>query len=175
MKKTDIIRPRGVFTVEHFRKGKLIHVQKCPNIVVNEGLDELLDVYFGHTAATANRYNGIYRNNYTPVAGDTMTSFIPAAGEIGATELSQTQRPTYTSASAVNQQTTNAASKSLFNFDNATALTVYGAFMVAGGAGSETFGGTTGTLFAASLFAASRVVNTGDELQITYNITLADA
>jgi hypothetical protein len=64
--------------------------------------------------------------------------------------------------------TDNTASPAVFNI-NGTA-TVGGCFIVTG-AGANTIGGTTGTLFSATDFAVARSVLSGDTLTVTYTIS----
>jgi hypothetical protein len=45
------LRVGGVFNGQIVRDGKVIDEFDCPNLVVNEGLDSLLDVYLGGDAA----------------------------------------------------------------------------------------------------------------------------
>jgi len=157
----------GVFTHELYRGGELIDVQSDSNTVVNEGLNHILNVVFHGGTQVPTWYIGLFEGNYTPQPTDTAANIATNATE--STAYSETARPTWTEAAAASQQITNSASKATFTI-NAT-KTIYGAFLIS----NSTKSGTTGTLAAASKFAASRAVVSADQLLITYTLTAADA
>lgn len=142
------------------------------NLVVNEGLQSMSQVYFnGGTQITA-WYLGLYgaaaSNN--PAAGDTMASH---AGWVEFTGYSQAARPqanfapaTLASPSVV----TNSASVAVFSVNVAGPVVVGGAFLCS----DNTKGGATGVLYSAGDFAApgDRTVYNGDTLQLTYTHNL---
>lgn len=149
------------------RGGKIIDEFECPNLVVNEGLDALLNIMFhGSTQITA-WFIGLFEGNYTPVAGVTAATIVAAATEC--TAYTQSTRPAYDEAAAASQAITNSASRATYTF-NAT-KTIYGAFLTS----LSTKSGTTGTLFSAAKFGTAKNVESGDELLLTYNFTAASA
>jgi len=133
------------------------------NIVVDEGLNHLLDVVFHASAQVTTWYLGVFEGNYTPVSTDTGANI--TANSTECTAYASSTRVAYVEAAAAAKVTTNAASRASFVF-NAT-KTVYGAFL----AQSSTKSGTTGVLMAASRFSASKAVDSGDELLLTYAFT----
>lgn len=161
----------GVFTVQcHDAEGKLKWEASKPNLVVNQGLQDMNTKYFTGSSYTALWYIGIYgaaaSNN--PVAGDTAASH---AGWTEITAYSQATRPAVTFGTATTADPsviTNSASPAAFSM-NGTA-TVGGAFLIS----NNTKGGTTGVLFSAADFAApgDRSVVSGDTLSVTYTFSL---
>ena len=63
----------------------------------------------------------------------------------------------------------NAAAKASFDINGST--TIFGAFVTT----NSTKGGTSGTLYGAADFAASRAVISGDTLNVTVTLTAAAA
>lgn len=160
----------GYFTVEHIRDGEVIDTFKSPNIVVDEGLNHLLDVTLSNGTQNTTWYIGIYKNNYTPVATVTAATIAGAgvANEIS-TEIDETTRPQWVEPGVVTKSITNSASPATFTAN--TGVDAYGAFLIS----SNVLGGTAGVLMAASKFAAVRNLLATDTLNVTYTLTAADA
>jgi len=155
----------GAYTGQIIRDGKVIDEFEDSNLVVNEGLNSLLNImFFASTQITA-WYLGVFEGNYTPVAGLTAATVTSASTEC--TAYASATRPAYTAATSSAQSTTNSASRASFVF-NAT-KTVYGAFLVS----NSTKSSTAGTLFSAARFGTSKSVVSGDELLLTYTFTAA--
>ena len=157
----------GVFEFELVRDGKVIDKWSDHNLVTNEGLNDLLQVYLGNGTQKATWYVGLFEGNYTPVATVTAATIASAATECVAYD--EATRPEWVEAAAASQQITNTASKATFTI-NAT-KTVYGAFLVS----DSTKGGTAGVLFAASRFSTARALIDDDQLLVTYTIQAASA
>lgn len=157
------IRVGGRFLVEHFRGDKLLDAFETPNLVVNEGLNALLNIMFNGATQVTTWYLGLFEANYTPVAG--LTAATVTASSTECTAYASATRPAYVEAAAASQSITNSASRASFVF-NAT-KTIYGAFLIS----DSTKSGTTGTLFSAARFAASKAVVADDELLLTYTFT----
>ncbi|MBZ0158394.1 MAG: hypothetical protein K8I29_19525 [Alphaproteobacteria bacterium] len=160
----------GIWTLEHERDGRIIHTQSGKNIIPTAGLNHILDVVLGATAKNANWYVGIFKNNYTPIAGNTAADSLGAAGLYGECQDADydspaTNRPAFTPAGAAAGVITNSASKASFTI--AASITVYGAFL----ASSQAKTATTGTLIAAKKFDTSRAVVDNDILYVQYEIT----
>lgn len=157
------LRVGGRFLVEHFRGDKLLDAFETPNLVVNEGLNALLDIMFRGSTQITTWYLGLFEGNYTPVAGLTAATVTAASTEC--TTYTSATRPAYDEAAASSQSITNSASRASFVF-NAT-KTIYGAFL-----GSDsTKSGTSGKLFSAARFGSAKSVVTDDELLLTYTFT----
>ena len=157
----------GVFEGQLIRKGKVIDEWRDHNLVVNEGLDALLNIMFHGSTQITSWYIGLFEGNYTPVATVTAATIVAAATEC--TAYTQSTRQAYDEAAASSQSITNSASRATFTFN--ASKTIYGACLVS----LATKSGTTGTLFSAAKFSTSKSVESGDELLLTYNFTAASA
>lgn len=154
----------GIFTYELRRKDGTIEKWKSHNLVVNQGLNHVLDVALHGVAAVNPWYVAIFEGNYVPLATDTAATIVAAATEC--TAYTEATRPEYVEAAAATQSITNSASRATFTF-NAT-KTIYGAFLTS----VATKSATTGTLLAADKAATSKAVTSGDQLLVTYTLTL---
>lgn len=143
-------------------QGKLKWVDGFTNLVTTTGKNDLLTQYFKGSAYTAAWYLGLVDNaSFSSIAAaDTAASH---AGWIESTAYSNANRPTlaFGTASAASL----AATAATFNI-NATA-TINGAFSIT----NQTKGGTTGLLYSAGSFGATRAVSNGDTLNVTLTVT----
>lgn len=164
-KNIDSFKMRGFIKADCYDKdGNLKWSEENHNIVVNVGLDYILDTAMSGGTQITTFYNGL-KGSGTPAAGDTMASH-GTWTEI--TDYSQANRPTWVEAGVSSQTLTNSASKAVFSI-NAT-VTIYGAFITT----NNTKGGTTGTLICVGNFASSRSAISGDTLELTYSVSIAD-
>lgn len=161
------LRVGGKFIGSIRRDGKIIDEFEDDNLVVNEGLNSLLDVYFGGATQITTWYLGLFEGNYTPVATVTAATITSASTEC--TAYDEATRVEYVEAAASSQSITNAANRATFTF-NAT-KTIYGAFLASASAKSA----TTGTLFSAARFSSSKSVVATDEMLLTYVFSAASA
>lgn len=161
------VRIGGVFEHEVIRDGKSLGVHRDHNIVVNEGLNHILDVQFHAATQITTWYVGIFEGNYTPLATDTAANI--TANSTECTAYDEATRVEYVEAAPSGQSITNSASKATFTMN--ASKTVYGAFIASASAKSA----TTGKLFAASKFSAARAVVDNDSLLLTYTISCSDA
>jgi len=157
----------GVFGHEVIRNGISLGRLEDPNLVVNEGLDHILDVLFKGGTQVDPWYVLIFEGDYTPVAGDTMSGFPAAATE--STAYDEATRQEFVESAISGQSLDNTASRATFTI-NAT-KTIYGAALVS----NSTKSATAGTLLAGSRFAASRNVVDNDQMLIDYTFTASDA
>lgn len=155
----------GQWDGQIIRAGEIIDEFTCPNIVVNEGLNSLLGVYFNAATQITQWYCAPFEGNYTPVAGVTAATITSASTEC--TAYDEATRVAYNEAAPASQSITNSASKATFTF-NAT-KTIYGAFLIS----NNTKSGTTGTLFSAARFGTSKNVVAADQLLLTYTFNAA--
>ena len=160
----------GTFSYEHIRDGEVIDKWEEPNIVVDEGLEYALDSAFSAGTQITAWYIGLFKNNYTPIAGNVAATFWGAgvANEV-TTEYSESTRPAWTEAGVTSKTLTNSASVAVFTF--ASPVSVYGAGLVS----TNTKGGTSGKLAAASKFSSVRSMLASDVLNVTYSLTIATA
>jgi len=166
MPKNDLILG-GSFHGQHIRGGEVIDEWEDHNLVVNEGLNSLLNIMFHGSTQIGTWYVGVFEGNYTPVA--TVTAASITADSTECTAYDETARVEYNEAAAASQSITNSANKATFTF-NAT-KTIYGAFLVSASAKSA----TSGTLFSAARFSSSKAVVDDDQLLLTYTIGAASS
>lgn len=143
---------------------------EVPNLVVNQGLQDMNTKYFKGVTYSAAWYIGLYgaASSNNPTANDTAASH-PGFTEV--TPYSNATRPAATFGTATTADPSvisNTASPASFTI-NATEV-VGGAFLIS----DNTKGGTAGVLFSAADFAApgDRSVASGDTLLVTYTFSL---
>ena len=122
------------------------------NLVVTVGKDSLLDTYFAGSAYTAAWYMGLL-NAGTPAASDTLASH---SGWTEETPYSGNRPAISWSAASAGSKTATAVSYAITG-----TATIGGAFLC------TVASGTSGTLYSAGLFSASRGVASGDTLNVT--------
>lgn len=144
---------------------ELIREWELDNLVVNQGLNDILSTYFNSGSQKTQWYLGIFQGNYAPALTDTASTWAAAATECSS--YNSATRPVWTPAAPASQQITNSASPVTFTF-NAN-VTLYGIALVS----NNVIGGTGGTLFSEATFAASQAVTSGSQLLVTYTITIS--
>lgn len=138
------------------------------NLVVNAGLNDLLDKYFKGSTYTAAFYVGLTDGTPTVAAGDTMASH---AGWTEVTAYDEANRQALTLGSVSGQAVNNGASKATFTIDT-NSTTIGGAFVVT----NNTKSGTTGTLYGAAAFSGGdKTLDDGDTLAVQINLSAAAA
>ncbi len=148
--------------------GVLRWVEKFDNIVVNTGLDDILNEYFKGSGYTAAHYVGLTDGTPTVAAGDTMASH---AGWVEVTAYDEAVRQTLTLGSVSGQSVDNSASKAVFTIDS-DSTTIGGAFVTT----DSTKGGAGGTLYGAGAFTAGdKTIDDNDVLNVTVTLTAAAA
>ncbi len=134
------------------------------NLVVNAGLNDLLDKYLKGSSYTAAFYVGLTDGTPTVAAADTMSSH---AGWAEVTAYDEANRQTLTLGSVSSQSVSNSASKAAFTIST-NSTTIGGAFLTT----SNTKGGTTGTLYGGGAFTAGdKSLDDGDTLNVTVTLT----
>lgn len=159
------------------RFGRPKWVEEIPNLVTNEGLDDLLTKYLKGSAYTAAWYVGLIDNaSFGAVAaGDTaakisLTANSPTTNDWQeADDYSESVRQTLTLGSVSGQSVNNVASKAVYSINGT--VTVKGAFI----ASSSTKGGTSGVLYGEAAFSTARDLLSGDTLNVTCTLTAATA
>lgn len=137
------------------------------NLVVNTGLDDLLDKRFKGSSYTAADYVGVTDDAPSFAAGDTMASH---AGWAEVTAYSQGTRPALTLGTVSGQSVDNSASKAAFSINGTT--TIGGAFITT----NSTKGGSTGILYGGgALTEGDRALISGDSLSVQVTLTAAAA
>jgi len=162
----------GVGLVNHYHleafdsEGNLKWEEKFSNLVVDVGLDDLLDKYLKGSAYTAAFYVGITDSTPTVVAADTMASH---AGWTEVIAYDEVTRPVLTLGTVTTQSVDNSASVAVFTV-NAGSTTIGGAFVST----DNTKSGTTGTLYSAGSFTGGdKILDASDILNVTVTLTSA--
>lgn len=165
-----LIRFDNVYTFECYGPdGQLKWADEIHNLVVNVGLDDVLDKYFEGSAYTAAHYIGLTDGTPTVAAADTMVTH---AGWVEDQNYTEATRPLldFSGDAVSGQSLSNAANKGVFSINATT--TVGGAFINT----VNTKGGTTGTLYGAGAFTqGDKPVDNGDTLNVTVTLTAAAA
>lgn len=148
--------------------GNVKWVVEEPNIVVDEGLDEILDKFWKGSTYTASFAVGLTDGTPTVAAGDTMASH---AGWVEVTAYSEAVREVLTLGTVASQSVDNTASKASFSI-NADTTTVGGAFIST----DNTKGGAGGTLVGVVAFTGGdKAADDGDTLNVTVTLTAASS
>jgi hypothetical protein len=158
--------PRITYKFEAFDSaGNLKWTETVENLVTTAGKNDMLDKYFAGSSYTATWFVGLIDNaSYTAVAvGDTMASH---AGwiETHTTYDEATREAVSWSAASAGSKTSSAVTEFTMN----ATITIKGAFLNSIG----TKGGTTGILYSAAAFAATRSLVDNDLLRVTPTYTL---
>ncbi len=157
-----------VYEVECYdRHGNLKWRDTVHNLIVNTGLDDILNQYYKGSAYTAAHYIGLTDGTPTVAASDTISSH---AGWTEVTSYTETVRQTFTPGTVSSQSVDNSANKATFSI-NAT-VTVGGIML----ATDNTKGGTTGILVGAGAFTGGdKALASGDTLNVTLTATASSA
>lgn len=158
------VRLGGVFTfVCTDKNGDLKWEAEAENIVVNEGIQHMLDTEFAGGTAIATWYLGLADNSPTFASGDTLATH---GGWVEFTEYTGDRKEWVDV--RTNQSITNSASVASFAI-NAAGGGVGGAFLC---------GAATGTvaelMSGAAISGGNRTVADGDTVELTYQFSGAD-
>lgn len=159
------LRIKGHMKFVQMRDGKQIDEWEVDNLVVNQGLNDILSVYFAAGSQKTSWFMGLFQGNYAPVASDTGANW--AANATECSSYTNATRPAWTPAAPSAQSITNSAAPASFTFN--ASVTIFGAAIVS----SNVIGGSAGTLFSEAQFQASKAVQSGDQLLVTYSYTIA--
>lgn len=151
--------------------GELLWVPKWKesihNLVVNEGLDDVLDIYFKGGTATTTWYIAIFSSDSTPAAG--WTYAVPTYTEF--TNYDESTREEWVEGTISSQSLDNSASPAEFTCTSGT-NTIYGASLVGNSTKGDTGGGAT--MFSAARFSSSRPFNAAEVLKIVVTVNGQD-
>lgn len=140
------------------------------NLITNEALNQLLDVWLSGAVANATHYVSLFRSNSTPLASWTSATYRSVVTEFE--EYDEATRPAWTEAGVSSQSISNTASPAEFTCNNTTTRTIYGAALLS--ASSKTGAGdASGTLIAATRYTVGRVVEDTDVAAVRYTINAA--
>lgn len=165
----DSMKVTGLFHVEVWRQikpGKWACIaEDFFNAMTNEGLNDMLGVYFHADTQSTAWYIGLISNSsYSALAaGDTMASH---AGWTESVAYSQSTRVQWSMGASSAKSITNGTPAT---FDMTVDNTVIkGIFVVS----NSTKSGTTGKLWSTGLFSADQTLANGDQLKVTYTVNL---
>lgn len=145
--------------------GNLVQVLEWQNLIVDAGLNQLLD---SGLASAGPWYLGLTGGTPVVAAADTLVTHAGWTEEAGYDEVG---RQVWTPGAVASQAVNNNASAAVFTI-TANSTTVGGAFL----ADSSTKGGTTGLLFAAGAFTQADVtLSAGSTITVTAEFTQAAA
>lgn len=161
-------RIRGLWVITcRDKNGNVKWVDTIENLIVNVGLDHLLDVALSAASQITTWYVGLTDGTPTVAAGDTSASHV---GWTEVTAYDEGVRQTFVEAGVSGQSLDNSASKATFTIDS-DSTTIGGAFLIS----ISTKGGSTGTLYAAGAFSAGdKVLDDDDTLDVQATFTMAD-
>jgi len=148
--------------------GAVKWIDTIDNIVVNAGLNYLLDAGLSGGSPITTWYLGLVSGTPTVAAGDTMSSH---AGWTEVTAYDEAYRVSWVDGGVSAQSVSNTASPADFTI-SADNTTIGGAFLTS----VNTKGGTTGTLYAAGAFTAgNKLLDDNDSIEVTFTATAAAA
>jgi len=161
------VKGRWNITV-HDDKGNMVHEDVIDNLVVDEGLNEILSSTLAGGTQTTTWYIGLTDSTPTAAAGDTMGSH---AGWAEVTGYDESARQTWTAGSVSGQSVDNSGSTATFTISS-NSTTIGGAFLVS----DSTKGGTAGTLYSIGAFSGGDVtLSSGSTLDVTATFTTSSA
>lgn len=164
---SDAPKAAGVFAVVcRDKRGREKWRDSAKNLVVNAGLNYLLDAGLSAATPITSWFLGLTDGTPTVAAGDTMSSH-PGWAEV--TAYDEAARQAWTEAGPSAQSITNTASPAVFTVST-NGTTIGGLFLTS----VNTKGGTTGTLYSAAAFSAGdKSLDDGDTLTVTYTTSLS--
>lgn len=173
------VRMSSLYVFECFDKhGNLKWRESAHNLVVDQGVSDMLAKYFLGSAYTAAWFVGLLNNaSFGAIAaGDTAAKITTSAPSTPTTNgwsefISYTgaARKTLVLSAPAGGSTSNALSKASFVFT--ASGTIKGAFT----ATASGLGATTGILYGAVAFTNTRIVELDDALNVTVTLTAEDA
>lgn len=155
----------GRYTAEcRDKDGNLKWTEDFKNLVTTVGKNDMLDKYLaGSSWSTGTVYMGL-KGSGSAAAGDTMSSHA-GWSQLGITANRGTT--SFSAAASGSKQTSSAVAHAI---TAAGPTTVAGVYVVIGGTSANA--NTTGVLFSAGDFSASRSVVSGDTINVTYTASL---
>lgn len=156
-----------LFEVECYDKhGNLKWKDTIKNLVVDEGLDDVLDKYLKGSTYTAAHYVGLTDGTPTFAAADDMTTH---GGWTEVQLYDEAVRQTAVWGTVSSKSVDNSASKAVFTIST-NATTIGGCFLCT----NSTKGGTTGILYGGGAFTAGdKLLDDDDVLNVTVTASAA--
>ena len=157
-----------IYTIEHLDKdGKIKSVERVKNLMPTIALGYMLKAaLLGDTQYTS-WYLGLFNNDYTPVASDTLASLLASCGEN--IDYTGTERQNITFPSVTGSSVSTIANPNVFEFT--TTETIRGAFIATG----QAWGGTTGLLLSTVKFPSPKYISAGESLRVPVGFSMVSA
>lgn len=153
----------------HDKNGRFKWKDTIKNLVVDVGLDDILDEYFKGSSYDASHNCLLTDGTPTFIAGNTMSSH---AGWTEVTAYDEGTRPKITWGAVSSKSVNNSASKAVYTI-SANSTTIGGAALVTG-TGAATKGASTGTLYGGGAFTAGdKTIDDDDVLNVTVTASAA--
>jgi hypothetical protein len=141
--------------------GGLKWQDKAHNLVVDEGLNDILDKYYKGSSYTASHYVRLTDGSPTFAADDTLGGTHSGWTEV--TAYDESPAPTFSPGTVSGQSVDNSGSPASFSI-NSDSTTIGGGFLATDG----TVGGTSGILVGGAAFSGDdRTLASGDSLDVT--------
>lgn len=148
-------------------EGIVIAHERVHNLMPNEGIQHVIKRLF-QSDTEQQWFIGAYTNAYTPVAADTMATFVTNSGETDA--YTQANRPAFTaSLSADGLSVTNTGAEAEFTFNANTRVT--GLFVCS----NSTKKSTSGILLSAALLTTAKQMEIDGILRVNAGFSFASA
>ena len=137
------------------------------NIVVNEGINNMLAAWLAGGTQTSTWYVSLFSSNSTPLATWTLANYRSTLATEW-TNYSEATRPAWQNGAASSQSISNSSTPATFT---ATAgATIYGAVLCSASNKSGT-GDATGLMAAATRYGTARTLVTSDIASVSYTIS----
>ena len=171
MNKPEKAKACGVYTVKCFdSNGNLKWQDEAPNLVMNEGLQEMNTQFFAGSTYTTDLYLGLITG---PGSGTSFVSTDSLASHSGWTENTSYSGNRQ---AAVFGTATDADPSVISNADAVTTFTMNASAVIAGAFLCTVASGSSGVLFSAGDFTGGdKSVDAGDSLAVTYTFSLSAA
>ncbi len=160
---------RNKYTIEHWRDGVKIWEDEVYNLVVNEGLDDVLSKYFKGVGYTAQHFMGL-KGTGAVAAGDTLAKVGNSQTAWNELQVYLGDRSPITLGSVSNQAVNNNATRVQFTIANVASSS---GITVAGIMVTTVATGYNGVLFGAVDFSVPRQVLNGDLIAVAVEFTQA--
>jgi len=159
-----------IYTPTHVgENGQIISQQEVHNLMPAEMITYMLNAALRGGSQYSTYYLSLYENNYTPLATDTMTTFMASCGENTSYTTTGTNRLTLTLPAPVGGSITTSSAPNEFAFTGAAIIR--GAFITTG----LTRGSNTNLLVSAALFASPFTMANLGALRVPVGFALVSA
>jgi hypothetical protein len=153
------------YLIETIKDGVVIDSEVVHNLIPTEGINYLINAGMKGATAVSSWYIGLYEGSYTPVAGDTASTFPAAATEL--TAYSEAARQALVLGTVAAGSVDNTASRAQFTGTTNGKL-VRGGFVTS----APTKGAATGTLISAVQFSSPKALDLGTILRVTAGFSI---